>query len=194
MGSCSPGRSSRDLWGWRWAVASARQSSFKTDAGHECLQGLAQLVEGLSTERAASLAKNPTINFNRKGRQTRELGAFYAFFDAAVQGTARMWEPLRGPMGKKIMVGGVALGAVNALIGMALMNCGLVPERRKGVSGARFLWTFRLFGVRYGAKVFWLAAQFDAVLAVRICNYRCARASKSTVNDASKGLPISLAS
>jgi hypothetical protein len=80
------------------------------------------LYAGLSTERAASLAKNLTVNFNRKGRQTRELGAFYAFFNAAVQGTVRMWETLRGPMGKKIMAGGVALGAVNALIGMALMG------------------------------------------------------------------------
>jgi hypothetical protein len=43
------------------------------------------LDAGLSTERAASLAKNLTVNFNRKGRQTRELGAFYAFFNAAVQ-------------------------------------------------------------------------------------------------------------
>jgi hypothetical protein len=80
------------------------------------------LDAGISNERAASLAKNLTVNFNRKGRQTRELGAFYAFFNAAVQGTVRMWDTLRGPTGKKIMAGGVALGAVNALIGMALMG------------------------------------------------------------------------
>lgn len=80
--------------------------------------------QGMSKEQAASLAKNLTVNFNRKGRQTRELGALYAFFNAALQGTARMVETLRGPIGKRIMYGGVALGAFNTLIGMAMMGAG----------------------------------------------------------------------
>lgn len=80
------------------------------------------LDQGMTKERAASLAKNLTVNFNRKGRLGRELGAAYAFFNAALQGTARMVETLRGPMGKKIMYGGVMLGAVNTLIGMAMMG------------------------------------------------------------------------
>lgn len=97
------------------------------------------LDQGMSKERAASLAKNVTVNFNRKGRQTRELGALYAFFNAALQGTARMVETLRGPIGRKIMFGGVALGALNTLLGMAMMgggggdddepdNWGTIPE------------------------------------------------------------------
>ena len=84
----------------------------------------AALDMGMSKERAASLAKNLTVNFNRKGRQTRELGALYAFFGAAVQGTARMAQTLAGPAGKKIMAGGVLLGAVNALMGIAMMGGG----------------------------------------------------------------------
>lgn len=80
------------------------------------------LKEGVPRERAASLAKNLTVNFNRKGRQTREIGALYAFFNAAVQGTARMFETLSGPLGRRIMVGGVTVGAVNALVGMAAMG------------------------------------------------------------------------
>lgn len=80
------------------------------------------LDQGMSKERAASLAKNLTVNFNRKGRQTRELGALYAFFNAALQGTARMVETLKGPIGRRIMFGGVALGAINTLIGMAMMG------------------------------------------------------------------------
>ncbi len=79
---------------------------------------------GMSQPQAASLAKNLTVNFNRKGRQAREIGALYAFFNAAVQGTTRMVETLRGPTGKKIMLGGVMLGAVNAMIGMAMMGGG----------------------------------------------------------------------
>jgi len=82
------------------------------------------LDQGMSKERAASLAKNITVNFNRKGRQAREIGALYAFFNAALQGTARMVETLRGPTGKRIMYGGVLLGVVNTLIGMAMMGAG----------------------------------------------------------------------
>ena len=84
----------------------------------------AALDNGMSKERAASLAKNLTVNFNRKGRQTRELGALYAFFNAAVQGTARMAQTLAGPAGRKIMAGGVMLGALNALMGIAVMGSG----------------------------------------------------------------------
>jgi hypothetical protein len=82
------------------------------------------LDQGLSKERAASLAKNLTVNFNRKGRQTREIGALFAFFNAAIQGTARMAETLKGPMGKRIMLGGVLVGVVNTLLGMAVMGGG----------------------------------------------------------------------
>ncbi|CAN7347361.1 hypothetical protein LJR074_001989 [Acidovorax sp. LjRoot74] len=82
------------------------------------------LEAGMSRPQAASLAKNLTVNFNRKGRQAREIGALYAFFNAAVQGTTRMVETLRGPTGKKIMLGGVMLGAVNAMVGIAMMGGG----------------------------------------------------------------------
>lgn len=79
---------------------------------------------GMSKASAAVMAKNLTVNFNRKGRQARELGALYAFFNAALQGSARMYETLSGPAGKKIMAGGVMLGAMNALIGLAMMGGG----------------------------------------------------------------------
>lgn len=82
------------------------------------------LDRGMSRERAASLAKNLTVNFNRKGRQAREIGAMYAFFNAAVQGTTRMAETLRGPAGKRIMLGGVMLGAMSTLLGMTVMGGG----------------------------------------------------------------------
>jgi hypothetical protein len=82
------------------------------------------LDQGMSKERAASVAKNITVNFNRKGRQTAKLAAYYAFLNAAIQGTTRMAETLRGPAGKKIMLGGVMLGAVNTLIAMTMMGAG----------------------------------------------------------------------
>ena len=81
----------------------------------------AGLDAGMTEERAASLAKNLTVNFNRKGIASSNIGALYAFFNASVQGTARMLELLRSPAGKKIIAGGVLLGAVQAL---ALMMAG----------------------------------------------------------------------
>lgn len=70
---------------------------------------------GVSKQRAASIAKNLTVNFNRKGQIATQAGALYAFFNANVQGTARLAETLAGPMGRKIILGGVTLGAVQAL-------------------------------------------------------------------------------
>lgn len=84
----------------------------------------AALDKGLSQEKAASVAKNLTVNFNRKGRLGRELGAMYAFFNAAVQGTARMLQTLdpRTRHGKAIIIGGIMVGVVQALVGAAAMD------------------------------------------------------------------------
>ncbi|WP_059412667.1 LPD38 domain-containing protein [Cupriavidus basilensis] len=84
----------------------------------------AALDKGLSEERAGSVAKNLTVNFNRRGRMGRELGSLYAFFNAAVQGTARMMETLdpRTRHGKAIIVGGVLFGVIQALVAAAAMD------------------------------------------------------------------------
>jgi Large polyvalent protein associated domain 38 len=74
--------------------------------------------KGLSDDKAASIAKNISVNFNRKGSYSTKLGAYYAFFNASVQGTARMAETLKGANGKKIISAGVALGALTALLGI----------------------------------------------------------------------------
>lgn len=83
---------------------------------------------GMSKERAASLAKNLTVNFNRKGQVARQAGALYAFFNASVQGTARMAETMHhgaepgnilGRRGKQIVAGGLLLGAMQAMWLMA---------------------------------------------------------------------------
>jgi hypothetical protein len=85
----------------------------------------AALDEGLTEERAASLAKNLTVNFNRKGQSGTWIGALYAFFNASVQGSARMAKLLvdRTPdgryklskHGKRIIAGGIAIGVFQAL-------------------------------------------------------------------------------
>jgi len=70
---------------------------------------------GLSQEESASIAKNITVNFNRKGAMGTQAGMLYAFFNASVQGSARMLETLSGPTGKKIIAGGLLLGFVQAM-------------------------------------------------------------------------------
>jgi predicted Fe-S protein YdhL (DUF1289 family) len=88
----------------------------------------AALDAGMGRERAASLAKNLTVNFNRKGQVAQQAGALYAFFNASMQGTARLAgtlfeqaEPGKfkttrlTPLGKKVVAGGVLLGATQAL-------------------------------------------------------------------------------
>jgi DNA-binding CsgD family transcriptional regulator len=77
--------------------------------------------QGLSNQQAASLAKNLTVNFNRKGQVALQAGALYAFFNASVQGTARLSQTMfeggkLSAVGKKIMTGGLLLGAMQALL------------------------------------------------------------------------------
>jgi hypothetical protein len=78
---------------------------------------------GMSDEKAASIAKNITVNFNKKGQITAQAGALFAFFNASVQGTARLLETVFEPgkfgvlsaTGKKIVAGGITLGVVQAV-------------------------------------------------------------------------------
>ena len=84
--------------------------------------------KGMSKQQAASLAKNITVNFNRKGQMATQVGALYAFFNASVQGTARIAETLfeandgdiksvrLSKVGKKIITGGLMLGSMQAML------------------------------------------------------------------------------
>lgn len=88
----------------------------------------AALDKGMSREQAASIAKNLTVNFNRKGQVGQQAGAVYAFFNAAMQGTARIGQTLfemdggdistlrLSKTGKAVVYGGVTLGAIQALL------------------------------------------------------------------------------
>lgn len=87
------------------------------------------IESGLSKQRAASLAKNLTVNFNRKGQATTQASALYAFFNASVQGSARMAETLAGPKGRQIIVGGVLVGVLQAVaLSMAGFDDGEPPD------------------------------------------------------------------
>lgn len=73
-------------------------------------------AQGMSNARAADLAKNLTVNFNRKGTVASQLGALYAFFNASMQGTSRLAQTLAGPAGRKIIAAGVFLGVLQQLL------------------------------------------------------------------------------
>lgn len=73
------------------------------------------LDKGQSRAQAAKLARELTVDFNRKGRLGRELGPLYAFFNASVQGTARTLQTLKGPTGRRVIAGGLGLGVLQAL-------------------------------------------------------------------------------
>lgn len=108
----------------------------------------AGLDQGMSQRQAASLAKNLTVNFNRKGQVGMQAGAVYAFFNAAMQGTARLGQVLfemdggdlktvrLSKTGKKVVYGGVLLGVVQAL---ALAAAGFDDEDPPGFVRERSL-------------------------------------------------------
>jgi Large polyvalent protein associated domain 38/Large polyvalent protein-associated domain 5/ADP-Ribosyltransferase in polyvalent proteins/Large polyvalent protein-associated domain 1 len=73
------------------------------------------LDNGITKQQAASLAKNISVNFNRKGSKARTLGSLYAFFNASVQSTARIAETLNGKRGKQVIAGGLLLGVMQAV-------------------------------------------------------------------------------
>jgi len=91
--------------------------------------------QGISKERAASLAKNITVNFNRTGAVSRNFQTLFAFFNASVQGTARIAQTLLtsdgklSTVGKRIVMGGLSLGVIQAvLLAMAGLDEDEVPD------------------------------------------------------------------
>ena len=66
---------------------------------------------GLSGKRAASLAKNLTVNFNRKGDIGTAMNALYLFYNASIQGMAIMWKAAKSPKVRKVMYGIIAFAA-----------------------------------------------------------------------------------
>lgn len=64
---------------------------------------------GASTAKAASIAKNITVNFNRKGNLTPPINALYMFFNASVQGTARLAQAVATSKTARAAVGGIAV-------------------------------------------------------------------------------------
>ena len=82
---------------------------------------------GKTDAEAASLAKNLTINFNRRGELGPVMNSAYLFFNAGVQGTAVLVKALKHKKVRKIAAGIVVAGFI-----MEMMNAMISPEDDDG--------------------------------------------------------------
>ena len=71
-----------------------------------------------ATARSASLSKNLTVNFNRKGNQGQFLNSLYLFFNASVQGTANVIRAVKNSR----TVQSMAAGATTLAAMLTLLN------------------------------------------------------------------------
>lgn len=67
---------------------------------------------GMSRDQAASLAKNLTVNFNRKGEMGPAMNAAYLFFNAGMQGSVRLLQAAKRPKVQAMMAATVVLAAI----------------------------------------------------------------------------------
>jgi hypothetical protein len=84
---------------------------------------------GKTPAQAASIAKNLTTNFNRKGEWGQVLNSLYLFFNAAVQGTHRIARMRKNPKVWALMTSVAAASA-----GIALMGASAGGEDDDGVA------------------------------------------------------------
>ena len=75
---------------------------------------------GMSEGKAASVAKNLTVNFNLHGAKGVELNMWYMFMNASIQGTARMVKAIGNKNVQKILMGVVASGFLMDLLARSL--------------------------------------------------------------------------
>ncbi|NZA46864.1 LPD38 domain-containing protein [Escherichia coli] len=100
---------------------------------------------GLSRQQAASLAKNMTVNFNRRGEQGALMNSLYMFANASIQGTANLVRTLGhlngdGPLLERLRWNNlnvpqkIALAAVGAGYLLGSLNRSVAGEDDDGVN------------------------------------------------------------
>lgn len=73
-----------------------------------------------TVERAASIAKNLTVNFNRKGDVGAAMNALYLFANASIQGITRTWQATKVKRVRQVMYGIIAFAAAMDIINRLL--------------------------------------------------------------------------
>lgn len=85
---------------------------------------LAAFVEarkaGWDVDKAAFLAKELTVNFNRRGEAGAQMNALYPFFNAAIQGTVRTVKAISSRRVALMVLTAFAAGALNDMLNAAL--------------------------------------------------------------------------
>lgn len=76
---------------------------------------------GLSPDKAAALAKDLTVNFNRKGAMGPAMNAMYLFYNASIQGNVRMLQTmLRSPRARKFAYSTIGFAVMLDIINRSL--------------------------------------------------------------------------
>lgn len=115
---------------------SLRGSEFKGKGFLNLLEGVNDAVEnsirlasyieareaGVTREKAAQLAKNITVNFNKSGELGPVLNNLFLFFNASVQGSARTVRSLKSPK-------------VQKALGLMALSAGMLDMANRGMSG-----------------------------------------------------------
>jgi hypothetical protein len=70
---------------------------------------------GTDRQTAATLAKDLTVNFNRKGEHTAQVNAAFLFFNAAVQGNVNIAQALGSNDGKRVTKARIAAASMVAI-------------------------------------------------------------------------------
>ena len=102
------GKAAQAVFDWLSDYNDAMENAVRLSAFKVALQNH-------SEQKAASIAKELTVNFNRKGASSPTLQALYAFINASTQASVRLGKTLRGPLGRKIIAGGITLGVIQAI-------------------------------------------------------------------------------
>jgi hypothetical protein len=71
---------------------------------------------GVSRQKAAVLAKNLTVNFNRKGTAGPGINAFYMFANASIQGVQRTLQAAKNPRVQKILLSSALFGTLMTIL------------------------------------------------------------------------------
>lgn len=75
---------------------------------------------GMSEAKAARLAKDLTVNFNKRGDAGMMMNALYMFYNASVQGSVRMIRALRHPAVRRLVYGTVVATAMLDILNRTL--------------------------------------------------------------------------
>ncbi len=114
----------RALMGWASDVNAMAENASRLAAFETAIN------RGWSDAKAASLARNLTVNFNRRGEWTSGVGSLFAFFNASVQGNTRMLQAAIKSKGVRRIAAGITTFSAS----LALFNSLFGGEDENGVS------------------------------------------------------------